>query len=68
MRFMSKDEALKAMQLFGAANENEKISKSSLKDWVVITYLYIIFFYLVFDLLVDRIYYFFCFCGLWTAD
>ncbi|KAH7523457.1 hypothetical protein FEM48_Zijuj06G0013100 [Ziziphus jujuba var. spinosa] len=35
MRFMSKDEALKAMQLFGAANENEKISKSSLKDWVV---------------------------------
>lgn len=36
MRFMSKGEALKTMQLFGAEDENEKISKSALRDWVVI--------------------------------
>lgn len=58
MRFLSKDEALKAMQLFGAANENEKISKSVLKDWVVITYLYIIFFFLAFDLLIEFVIFF----------
>lgn len=35
MRFMSKDKALKTMQLFGVVNENQGISKSSLRDWMV---------------------------------
>lgn len=35
MEFMSKDEAIRTMHLFGAASENEGISKSVLKDWVV---------------------------------
>ncbi|XP_059461371.1 mechanosensitive ion channel protein 8-like [Corylus avellana] len=34
-RFMSKDKALKTMSLFGIAKENQGISKSSLKDWMV---------------------------------
>lgn len=36
MPFMHKDEALKTIHLFGAANESDKISKSALRDWVVI--------------------------------
>ncbi|KAF8019669.1 hypothetical protein BT93_G0379 [Corymbia citriodora subsp. variegata] len=35
MCFMSKDEAYKAMQLFGAASEREEISWQSLKNWLV---------------------------------
>ncbi|XP_030525470.1 mechanosensitive ion channel protein 6-like [Rhodamnia argentea] len=35
MRFMSKDEAYKAMHLFGAVSEREGISWQSLKNWVV---------------------------------
>ncbi|KAK3427490.1 mechanosensitive ion channel protein 6 [Eucalyptus grandis] len=35
MRFMSKDEAYKAMHLFGAASEREGISWQSLKNWMV---------------------------------
>lgn len=35
IRFMSKDKALKTMNLFGIAKENHGISKSSLKDWMV---------------------------------
>ncbi|XP_038900754.1 mechanosensitive ion channel protein 6-like [Benincasa hispida] len=35
MRFMEKDEASKTMGLFEGACENRKISKSSLKNWVV---------------------------------
>ncbi|KAL5557791.1 hypothetical protein UlMin_034002 [Ulmus minor] len=35
LRFMSKDEALKAMHQFGAASENKGITKSSMKDWMV---------------------------------
>lgn len=36
MPFMHKDEALKTIHLFGAANESDRISKSALRDWVVI--------------------------------
>lgn len=36
MRFMDKDEALKTLQLFGAASEHDKIGKTALKNWVVI--------------------------------
>lgn len=35
MRFMQEDEALKTMSLFEGASESRKISKSSLKNWVV---------------------------------
>ncbi|KAH0990663.1 hypothetical protein GBA52_002146 [Prunus armeniaca] len=35
MPFMHKDEALKTIHLFGAANESDRISKSALRDWVV---------------------------------
>lgn len=35
MRFMEKDEASKTMGLFEGACESRKISKSSLKNWVV---------------------------------
>lgn len=35
MRFMSKDEAMRTIHLFGAAAEKEGISKASLNDWVV---------------------------------
>ncbi|KAF4359332.1 mechanosensitive ion channel protein 6 [Cannabis sativa] len=35
MRFMREDEALKAMSLFEGAVETKRISKSSLKNWVV---------------------------------
>ncbi|KAL5561260.1 hypothetical protein UlMin_031007 [Ulmus minor] len=35
MRFMREDEALKTMSLFEGASETQKISKSSLKNWVV---------------------------------
>nr|ABD83321.1 Fgenesh protein 101 [Beta vulgaris] len=35
MRFMQEDEALKTMSLFEGASEAERISKSSLKNWVV---------------------------------
>ncbi|KAI6690814.1 hypothetical protein NL676_027642 [Syzygium grande] len=35
MRFLSKDEAYKAMDLFGAASEREGISWLSLKNWAV---------------------------------
>lgn len=37
MRFMREDEAIKAMSLFEGASESQKISKSSLKNWVVST-------------------------------
>lgn len=40
MRFMGKDEALKTIHLLGAAAANEKISKSALKDWVVMLQFY----------------------------
>ncbi|PON60618.1 Mechanosensitive ion channel [Parasponia andersonii] len=35
MKFTSKDEAIRTMHLFGAASENEGISKSVLNEWVV---------------------------------
>ncbi|PKI53338.1 hypothetical protein CRG98_026275 [Punica granatum] len=35
MRFMLEDEASKTMSLFEGASESERISKSSLKNWVV---------------------------------
>lgn len=35
MRFMPEDEASKSMSLFEGASESRKISKSSLKNWVV---------------------------------
>ena len=35
MRFMSKEEALKTMHLFGVATENKGISKSFHMDWMV---------------------------------
>ncbi|XVF63597.1 hypothetical protein PTKIN_Ptkin09bG0099600 [Pterospermum kingtungense] len=35
MRFMGRDEALKALHLFGAGNEEEGISKASLNNWLV---------------------------------
>ena len=37
MRFMREDEALKTMSLFEGASESKKISKASLKNWVVRT-------------------------------
>ncbi|KAK4600106.1 hypothetical protein RGQ29_009964 [Quercus rubra] len=38
MHFMSKEEALKTMHLFGVAAENKGFSKSFFKDWVVKTF------------------------------
>lgn len=35
MRFLREEEALKTMNLFEGASESKKISKSSLKNWVV---------------------------------
>lgn len=35
MCFMEEDEAVKTMSLFEGAAENRRISKSSLKNWVV---------------------------------
>ncbi|GMP82451.1 hypothetical protein CsSME_00036746 [Camellia sinensis var. sinensis] len=35
LRFMLEDEALKTMSLLGGSPESEKISQSSLKNWVV---------------------------------
>ncbi|KAM5562631.1 mechanosensitive ion channel protein 6-like [Rosa sericea] len=35
LRFMQEDEALKTMSLFEGASESKKISKTSLKNWVV---------------------------------
>lgn len=35
MRFMRQEEALKAMDLFEGAKENNRVSKRSLKNWVV---------------------------------
>ncbi|KAF9600450.1 hypothetical protein IFM89_009365 [Coptis chinensis] len=35
MRFMREDEALKTMSLFEGASENNRVSKSALKNWVV---------------------------------
>ena len=35
MRFMSKEEALKTMHLFGVVAENKGISKSFHMDWMV---------------------------------
>ncbi|KAK6256935.1 hypothetical protein QUC31_000394 [Theobroma cacao] len=35
MRFMGRDEALKALHLFGAGSEEEGISKASLNNWLV---------------------------------
>lgn len=35
MRFMDKEEALRALHLFGATSENEGISKISLNTWLV---------------------------------
>lgn len=35
MRFLREDEALKTLSLFEGASETRKISKSSLKNWVV---------------------------------
>lgn len=36
MQFMDKDGALKAFRLFGAASEDDKISRTVLRNWVVI--------------------------------
>lgn len=35
MRFMSEEEASRTMSLFEGASESHRISKSSLKNWVV---------------------------------
>ena len=35
MRFMREDEATKAINLFDGANENNRVSKTALKNWVV---------------------------------
>lgn len=35
MRFMQEEEAVKTMSLFEGSKENGRISKSSLKNWVV---------------------------------
>ena len=35
MRFMRQEEALKAMDLFEGAQEHNRVSKRSLKNWVV---------------------------------
>lgn len=37
MRFMREDEALRTMSIFEGASEKRRISKSSLKNWVVRT-------------------------------
>lgn len=37
MRFLPDDEALKTLSLFEGASETNRISKSSLKNWVVRT-------------------------------
>lgn len=39
MRFLREDEAMKAMSLFEGAPENRRITKSSLKNWLVIFFL-----------------------------
>lgn len=36
MRFMRQEEATKAMNLFEGAQEHNRVSKRSLKNWVVI--------------------------------
>jgi hypothetical protein len=36
MRFMRREEATKAMDLFEGAQEHNRVSKRSLKNWVVI--------------------------------
>lgn len=35
MRFMGEDEALKALSLFEGAQESKRVSRSCLKEWVV---------------------------------
>ena len=35
MRFMREEEAVKAMDLFEGAKENNRVSKRALKNWVV---------------------------------
>jgi hypothetical protein len=35
MRFMRQEEAVKAMNLFEGAQEHNRVSKRSLKNWVV---------------------------------
>lgn len=35
MRFMREDEATKAINLFDGANESNTVSKTALKNWVV---------------------------------
>lgn len=35
MRFLKEDEAVKTLSLFEGASETRRISKSSLKNWVV---------------------------------
>ncbi|KAK8353995.1 hypothetical protein V6Z12_A05G194900 [Gossypium hirsutum] len=35
MRFMGRDEAIKALQVFGAGSEDEEINKASLTNWLV---------------------------------
>ncbi|KAK8297550.1 hypothetical protein V6Z12_D05G196000 [Gossypium hirsutum] len=35
MRFMGQDEAIKALQVFGAGSEDEEINKASLTNWLV---------------------------------
>jgi hypothetical protein len=35
MRFMRQEEAVKAMDLFEGAQEHSRVSKRSLKNWVV---------------------------------
>jgi hypothetical protein len=37
MRFMRREEAIKAMDLFEGAKEHNRVSRRSLKNWVVIT-------------------------------
>jgi hypothetical protein len=38
MRFMRQEEAIKAMDLFEGAQEHNRVSKRSLKNWVVIIF------------------------------
>lgn len=41
MHFLREDEALKTMGLFEGAEENERVTKKSLKNWVVLNQLLI---------------------------
>lgn len=54
MRFMGRDEAIKALQVFGAGSEGEGINKASLTNWLVmgvefLLLLHLLFFFLIFS-------------------